>query len=33
MFKEENATIVKTYDNDDEENYKVYLSRDKSAEN
>ena len=32
MFKEENATIEKTYDNDDEENYKIYLSRDKSAE-
>lgn len=32
MFKEENATVVKTYDDDGEENYKIYLSRDKSAE-
>ena len=32
MLKEENSTIEKTYDNDGEENYKVYLSRDKSAE-
>ena len=32
MFKKENATVVKTYDEDGEENYKIYLSRDKSAE-
>ena len=32
MFKEEIATVEKIYDDDGEENYKIYLSRDKSAE-
>jgi len=32
LFKDENATVATEYDNDDEEYYKIYLSRDKSAE-